>query len=114
MTLALATSQEALAFNDRDEHTTADIGPAPQPVQTPAGLPLHARFPEEEIQFRTATVAPDMSIMKLRALAWLRRQPGYDNTTENWLDVTASGLVSFTRRWLAAYEGFRTAPATPN
>lgn len=112
MTLALA--QEALSFNDRDKHTTVDQGPAPQPVQTPAGLPLHARFLEEEIQFRTATVEPDMSILKLRAIAWLRRQPGYDNTTENWLDVTACGLVSFTRRWLAAYEGFRKAPASLN
>ncbi|WP_205183689.1 hypothetical protein [Burkholderia sp. LMG 13014] len=113
MTLALAT-QTAIAFNDRDENLDRDDGPVPQPVQSTAGLSLHARFLEEEIQFRTATVAPDMTILKLRALAWLRRQPGYDNTTEHWLDVTASGLVSFTRRWLAAYEGFRKAPATPN
>jgi len=111
--MTLATSQEALSFSDRDEHTTPDPSPAPQPVQSTAGLSLHARFLEEEIQFRTATVAPDMTILKLRALAWLRRQPGYDNTTEHWLDVTASGLVSFTRAFVRSYDGFKTGAAAP-
>ncbi|OBR53718.1 hypothetical protein [Paraburkholderia tropica] len=107
MTLA---TQESISFNDRDEHTTVDIGPAPQPIQTPAGLPLHARFLEEEIQFRTSTVPPDMRIMKSRATAWLRRQPDYIDAPGFWVEATACGLVSFTRSFFAAYQGFRNAP----
>lgn len=108
MTLALA--QEALAFNDRDEHTTSDLKPVPQPVRSFATEPLYVRFMEEEIQFRTATVAPDMRIMKARASVWLRRQPGYTDAPDFWVEATACGLVSFTRSFFAAYQGFRNAP----
>ena len=109
--MTIALDQEAIAFNDRDRYTTPDLAPAPQPVRSFAAEPLYVRFMEEEIQFRTATIAPDMRIMKARASAWLRRQVGYIDAPDFWVDGTACGLVSFTRSFFAAYQGFRNAPA---
>ncbi|HDR9127195.1 hypothetical protein LGM58_20225 [Burkholderia contaminans] len=107
--MTLAASQQVIGFSDRSNYFVPDTT-RPKAASGFATEPLYIRFMEEEIQFRTATIAPDMRIMKARATAWLRRQDRYENAPDFWVDVTACGLVSFTRSFFAAYQGFRNAP----
>ncbi|HDR8945468.1 TPA: hypothetical protein QDA71_002461 [Burkholderia vietnamiensis] len=104
---ATALAHEAIAFNDRDEHTTPDLNPVPQPVRSNAPS-QYARFIDEEIRY--GSVAPDMRILKDRCKTWLRNdEPGI---SEAWLESKACGLVSFTRAFVAGYTAFRNAPAS--
>lgn len=101
--------QQVIGFSDSDDYLVLGTTRAQQPVRQ-AVPSQFAAFLEDELQFRTATVAPDMSIMKARATVWLRRQE--PDIPEQWLEAKACSLVSFTRMFFAGYQGFRNAPAS--
>ncbi|MBR8384564.1 hypothetical protein KDX26_19390 [Burkholderia cenocepacia] len=105
------TANQTIGMSNRDDYLVPETTRRPA-ARSFAAEPLYVRFMEEEIQFRTASIAPDMRIMKARASAWLRRQHGYTDAPDFWVDVTACGLVSFTRSFFAGYQGFRNAPAS--
>ncbi|MDN4573654.1 hypothetical protein DBB29_08710 [Pandoraea cepalis] len=107
MTLA---TQEAISYSDRDQHTTVDQGPAPQPVRSNAPS-QYARFIDDEI--RAGSIEPDMRILKERARTWLRNDEPSLALNDAWLESKTCGLVSFTRAFLRSYSGFKTGAATP-
>lgn len=105
------TANQTIGMNNRDDYLVPETTRRPA-TRSFAAEPLYIRFMEEEIQFRTASIAPDMRIMKARATAWLRRQPDYIDAPAFWVEATACGLVSFARSFFAAYQGFRNASAS--
>ena len=108
--MTISTNQTT-GMSNRDDHLVPETT-RPPVARSVAAEPPYIRFLEEEIQFRTASIALDMRIMKARATAWLRRQDGYADAPDFCVDVTVCGLISFTRSFFAACQGFRNAPAS--
>lgn len=110
MNTATTTIDQTIGNADRTDYFVPETTRA-QPVRYEAPS-QYARFLEEEIQWRTASIAPDLRILKDRAKTWLRRDEPSLALDEAWLESKACGLVSFTRSFFAAYQGFRNAPAS--
>lgn len=107
--MTLATTNQTIGFSNTDDYEVVEHT-RPQATSEFATDPIHVQFMENEVRFRTLSVAPDMRGMKARATAWLRQHDRYKGASEQRLDAAASGITAFTRQFFAAYQGFRNAP----